>query len=199
MSRTRICFLEGLPTITSIVEGFGGVPSSSETRHAVWYHHCMFEATPDGTEQLYIPKGHNSEWILSRKVLFQRVKVRSYYTALNCVAVPICLLLSAANHRSINAFQVKMSLTFMRHRNAVTSQYLCKTLRCGNATQRNNCVVWRDLYYSDFFFSKGHYSEDFHPEVSVFWKDFLFRRVIIPNLGIMTLSYKTFWNNDTLE
>ena len=27
MSRTRICFLEGLPTITSIVEGFGGVPS----------------------------------------------------------------------------------------------------------------------------------------------------------------------------
>ena len=28
MSRTRICFLEGLPTITSIVEGFGGVPSN---------------------------------------------------------------------------------------------------------------------------------------------------------------------------
>ena len=27
MSRARICFLEGLPTITSIVEGFGGVPS----------------------------------------------------------------------------------------------------------------------------------------------------------------------------
>ena len=27
MSRTRICFLEGLRTITSIVEGFGGVPS----------------------------------------------------------------------------------------------------------------------------------------------------------------------------
>ena len=27
MSRSRICFLEGLPTITSIVEGFGGVPS----------------------------------------------------------------------------------------------------------------------------------------------------------------------------
>ena len=28
MSRTRISFLEGLPTITSIVEGFGGVPSA---------------------------------------------------------------------------------------------------------------------------------------------------------------------------
>ena len=28
MSRARICFLEGLPTITSIVEGFGGVPSA---------------------------------------------------------------------------------------------------------------------------------------------------------------------------
>ena len=27
MSRARICFLEGLPTITSTVEGFGGVPS----------------------------------------------------------------------------------------------------------------------------------------------------------------------------
>ena len=27
MSRARVCFLEGLPTITSIVEGFGGVPS----------------------------------------------------------------------------------------------------------------------------------------------------------------------------
>ena len=27
MSHSRICFLEGLPTITSIVEGFGGVPS----------------------------------------------------------------------------------------------------------------------------------------------------------------------------
>ena len=29
MSRARVCFLEGLPTITSIVEGFGGVPSES--------------------------------------------------------------------------------------------------------------------------------------------------------------------------
>ena len=28
MSRARVCFLEGLPTITSIVEGFGGVPST---------------------------------------------------------------------------------------------------------------------------------------------------------------------------
>ena len=27
MSRTRVCLLEGLPTITSIVKGFGGVPS----------------------------------------------------------------------------------------------------------------------------------------------------------------------------
>ena len=31
MSRTRVCFLEGLPTITSIVEGFGGVPSGGTT------------------------------------------------------------------------------------------------------------------------------------------------------------------------
>ena len=31
MSRARVCFLEGLPTITSIVEGFGGVPSNGST------------------------------------------------------------------------------------------------------------------------------------------------------------------------
>ena len=30
MSRARVWFLEGLPTITSIVEGFGGVPSAIE-------------------------------------------------------------------------------------------------------------------------------------------------------------------------
>ena len=31
MSRAQVCFLEGLPTITSIVEGFGGVPSKGST------------------------------------------------------------------------------------------------------------------------------------------------------------------------
>ena len=31
MSRARVCFLEGLSTITSIVEGFGGVPSLDRT------------------------------------------------------------------------------------------------------------------------------------------------------------------------
>ena len=40
MSRTRVCFLEGLPTITSIVEGFGGVPSllARELRVGVYSH-----------------------------------------------------------------------------------------------------------------------------------------------------------------
>ena len=33
MSRSRISFLEGLPTITSIVEGFGGVPSYNTPPH----------------------------------------------------------------------------------------------------------------------------------------------------------------------
>ena len=45
----------------------------------------------------------------------------------NCVAVPIYQLLSAPSHCSFAAFQVKMNLTFMRHCNAVTSQFLCKT------------------------------------------------------------------------
>ena len=56
----------------------------------------------------------------------------------NCVAVPIHAiyrLLSAASHRGITAFQVKMSLTFMRHSNAVTLQFLCRKVQCGNATQ----------------------------------------------------------------
>ena len=46
MSRARICFLEGLPTITSIVEEFGGVPSyntpsndSSFVTRCGLYHH----------------------------------------------------------------------------------------------------------------------------------------------------------------
>ena len=33
MSRTRVCFLEGLPTITAIVEEFGGVPSYNTPRN----------------------------------------------------------------------------------------------------------------------------------------------------------------------
>ena len=53
----------------------------------------------------------------------------------NCVAVPIYWLFSAASHHSITALQVKMNLTFMRHRNAVTSQFLCSRVQCGTATQ----------------------------------------------------------------
>ena len=53
----------------------------------------------------------------------------------NRVAVPIHRLLSAASHRSITPFQVKMNLTFMRHGSAVTSQFLCSLVQCGNATQ----------------------------------------------------------------
>ena len=53
----------------------------------------------------------------------------------NCVAVPIYWFLSAASHRSIIAFQVKMNLTFMRHGNAVTLQFLCRTVQCDNAMQ----------------------------------------------------------------
>ena len=53
----------------------------------------------------------------------------------NCVAVRIYRLLFTASHRNITAFQVKMNLTFMQYRNAVTSQFLCSRMWCGNATQ----------------------------------------------------------------
>ena len=48
------------------------------------------------------------------------LKVRSYYIpiVLRCRNI---VYISAASHRSIVAFQVKTDLTFMRHRNAVTS------------------------------------------------------------------------------
>ena len=49
MSRTRICFLEGLPTITSIVEGFGGVPSARALRSS----HQDFHTT------IFLRKGHS--------------------------------------------------------------------------------------------------------------------------------------------
>ena len=53
-------------------------------------------------------------------------------------------LLSAASHRSITAFQVKMNLSLMRHRNAATSHFLA--VGCSAATQHNYGVVWTDLY-----------------------------------------------------
>ena len=53
----------------------------------------------------------------------------------NCMVVLIHWLLSAASHCSITAFQVKMILTFMQHRNAVTLPFLCSRVQCSNATQ----------------------------------------------------------------
>ena len=53
----------------------------------------------------------------------------------NCVVVPIYRLLSVASHHSFTAFQVKLNLTFVRHWNAITSQFLCSRVQCGNATQ----------------------------------------------------------------
>ena len=58
-----------------------------------------------------------------------------FILTLHCSAVPINQLFSAASHHSITSFQVKMNLTFMRHRNAVTSQSLCNKVQCGNAMQ----------------------------------------------------------------
>ena len=67
----------------------------------------------------------------------------------NCVAVLIYWLLSAASHCSITAFWVKMNLTFMWHRNAVTLQFLCRAVQCGNTVQLRRSmngplVIWRE-------------------------------------------------------
>ena len=50
--------------------------------------------------------------------------------------MPIYRLLSPASHCSITAFQFEISLTFMNTaNNAVTSQFLCRMMWCGNTTQ----------------------------------------------------------------
>ena len=59
----------------------------------------------------------------------------------NCVAVPIYWLLSAASHCSITAFWFKMNLTFMRHRNAVTLQFLCRAVQCGNTVRQHSAIA----------------------------------------------------------
>ena len=68
------------------------------------------------------------------------LKVCSYYTAI-VLRYQHINYISAAGHRSITAFQIEMNLTFMPHRNAVTS-HECE---CSKATQCNCGVVWTDL------------------------------------------------------
>ena len=83
-----------------------------------------------------------SSGIYAHKQMF-----KSIHTILhrNCVAVPIYRLLSAASHRSITAFQIKMNLTFMRYRNIPRYRIFCAG-RCSAATQLNCGWVWTDLY-----------------------------------------------------
>ena len=40
----------------------------------------------------------------------------------------------------LHCILVKMNLTFMQHRNAVTSQFLCRTVQCGNTMQLRHCM-----------------------------------------------------------
>ena len=86
------------------------------------------------------------------------LKVRSYDTAI-ALAVPIYRLFSAASHRSFTAFQVKMNLTFMRHSSAAL-QFLCRTVRCGNATQlrcsMNGPLLRASLWKEDALFWGTH-------------------------------------------
>ena len=76
----------------------------------------------------------------------KRLNVRSYYTtvALRCRYIDYFLpqVTAASPH-----FKLKMNLTFMRHRNAVTLQFLYRTVQC---------VVWTDLNtYAHASFSIG--------------------------------------------
>ena len=57
-----------------------------------------------------------------------------FILTLHCVVVPIYWLICAASHRSIMAYEVKMNLTTMGHRNAVVSQFLCRKV-----------VAWTEL------------------------------------------------------
>ena len=61
----------------------------------------------------------------------------------NCVMLPIYIdYISAASHCCIIAFQVKMNLTRMRHRHAVSS-YECSVQQC------NTILVWMDLTWDE--------------------------------------------------
>ena len=62
------------------------------------------------------------------------IMLRSIHTTLQ-LRCGTNISLSAASHRNITAFRVKMNLTFMRHRNAVTLQFLCSRVQCGNTAQ----------------------------------------------------------------
>ena len=64
------------------------------------------------------------------RIVLQSIKIHSYCTAiaLRCRYIDYFL-------PQVTAFQFKMNLIFMRHRNAITSQFLCRKMQCGNATQ----------------------------------------------------------------
>ena len=53
----------------------------------------------------------------------------------NCVAVPMIDYFLPQVTAESPYFKFKMNLTFMRHRNAVISQFLCSRVQCGNAKQ----------------------------------------------------------------
>ena len=63
----------------------------------------------------------------------------------NCVAVLIYQLFPATSHRSFTKIQVKMNLTFMRHGNALPSQFLCKMVQ--SSKQHNSGILWTELYW----------------------------------------------------
>ena len=79
-------------------------------------------------------KSHSKENLPFHSLEFMPLYLRPVHD-LRCVAVPIYRLLSASSHRSITAFQVKMNLTFMRHRKMYSYRNFCAR-QCSAATQR---------------------------------------------------------------
>ena len=61
-------------------------------------------------------------------------------------------IISAASHRSITTFQVKMFFTFMWHRNAVTLHFLCSRVQW----EQRNAIVAQYSYERTFSPQNSH-------------------------------------------
>ena len=90
----------------------------------------------------------------------------------NSVLVLQVTTASPQHHR----IKLKYILGEMQHCNAVTSQFLCRRVQCGNATQCNCCLAWMDLKPSylkfTLFFTKFVLRRQMNVRLSKFCKWF---------------------------
>ena len=90
-------------------------------------------------------KGENDGNNLTRKLeLLPTLDCVKYAPQLRCGAD--ISISSLPQVTAASPHQVKMNLTFMRHRNAATSIWMCSA-----ATQRNCGVIWTLMYIKDAF------------------------------------------------